>query len=84
MSDDNILSFSNHRRPDDDDLVRCARCGKKILGTVVRCPECGVHFQSEASFFQHPSEVQKPSKPFWGVVVAIVLVVVYLLSMILR
>jgi len=44
---EDILSFEDHRRQQDENasLVRCARCGKMILATTTRCPECAVHFQ---------------------------------------
>ena len=78
---DDILSFEDHRRHrDDDDLVRCARCGKKILATVLRCPECGVHFQGEAQDFSHPSEGGKTDRPLWIIIVALVLLFILVTS----
>jgi hypothetical protein len=52
MSDE-ILNFEEHRRRRDGNpsVVPCARCGKTIVATATRCPECGVHFAGEAQFF---------------------------------
>ena len=77
-----ILSFNDHRRnrDDDDDSVRCARCGKTILATSLRCPECGVHFQGEAQDFVHPPEQRAQVKPIWIIVAAIVLLIVFVVS----
>jgi hypothetical protein len=77
-----ILSFDEHRRSrdDDDDTVRCARCGKTILATSLRCPECGVHFQGEAQDFIHPTERRAHTKPNWVIVAAIVLLIVFVIS----
>lgn len=82
-----ILNFGEHQRnhDDGDDSVRCARCGKLILATSLRCPECGVHFQGEAQDFIHPSEqpIQR-MKPSWVVIAAIVLLIVFVISAISR
>jgi hypothetical protein len=73
---DDILSFEEHCRQQDKNpsLVRCARCGKLILATASRCPECKVHFQGEAQDFLHPSERPTASRAGWVAVVALVLV----------
>jgi hypothetical protein len=83
MSED-TLNFEDHRRrrEHDPDLVRCARCGKTILGTSTRCPECGVHFQGAAEDFSHQSESGRggtSAKP-WVVVVALLLLLAMLLT----
>jgi DNA-directed RNA polymerase subunit RPC12/RpoP len=72
---DNTLNFEDYRRrrDEDADLVRCARCGKRILATVVRCPECGVHFQGEAQDYLHASERPDGGRSGWVVVLLIVL-----------
>lgn len=77
-----ILSFDAHRRrrDEDDDSVRCARCGKTILATSLRCPECGVHFQGEAQDFIHPSDRPSTAKPLWVIVAAILLLIVFVLA----
>jgi predicted amidophosphoribosyltransferase len=77
-----ILSFDEHRRrhEDDDDRVRCARCGKTILATSLRCPECGVHFQGEAQDFVRPSEQRVAIKPLWVIVAAVLLLIVFVFS----
>jgi hypothetical protein len=76
MSDE-VLSFEEYRRRQEENasLVRCARCGKMILATAVRCPECGVHFQGEAQEFTHPSEREPEGRPVpaWWIVVAVIL-----------
>lgn len=73
MNED-ILSFEDHRRQQDENasLVRCARCGKMILATTTRCPECAVHFQGEAQDYLHPSE--RPTADYSGGVVALAVV----------
>jgi hypothetical protein len=85
MSDD-TLSFEEARRKRDENpsLVRCARCGKTIVATVTRCPECGVHFQGEAQEFAHPSEVSVESggTPRWVVLVAVLLIVAVLITVV--
>jgi len=55
---DPILNFEEHRRRRDENpsVVPCARCGKSIVATATRCPECGVHFRGEAQFFSRPNE----------------------------
>jgi hypothetical protein len=71
---DEHLNFEDHRqRREDAGLVRCARCGRLILATVTRCPECGVHFQGEAHDFLHPSERPAGGLPGWVVALAVVL-----------
>lgn len=74
---DEPLSFEEHRRRRDKNpsLVPCARCGKKILATATRCPECGVHFQGEAQEFTHVSEREAPNSgaPVWTIVLAALL-----------
>ena len=83
--DDEILSFEEHRarREDNASLVRCARCGKTILATASRCPECGVHFQGEAQDFLHPDErpISAWAKPWVIAVITAGLIVLLLLSM---
>jgi hypothetical protein len=87
MSDsEEPLSFEEHRRRRDDNpsLVPCVRCGKRILATATRCPECGVHFQGEAQEFTHESE-REPSTagaPVWVIVVAVLLVLAMLIGVI--
>jgi hypothetical protein len=82
MSDD-VLSFEEHRRrrDEDPDLVRCARCGRTILATVTRCPECHGHFQGEAYDFTCPSERDAGGRRRrWVLVVAVLLLAALLLS----
>ena len=83
MSDD-VLSFEEHyrRREGNATLVRCARCGKMIMATATRCPECGVYFQREAQEFTHPSEREAGSKPVsgWWIVLALTLVAALMLG----
>jgi len=78
-----IYSFEEHRRRRDKnlDLVRCARCGKMILATATRCPECGVHFQGEAYDFEHPAERGGGRRlRGWVLLVAIVLLAALVVS----
>jgi uncharacterized C2H2 Zn-finger protein len=79
---DDTLSFEEHRRRQDQNasLVRCARCGKMILATVTRCPECGVHFQGEAQDYLHPFERPTSGHPGWVLVLAIVLLAAVVIS----
>ena len=81
---DELLSFDEHRRRRDDNasLVRCARCGKMILATAIRCPECGVHFQGEAQYFTHASERNGEGNrlPAWFFLAAILLLVALLVA----
>jgi hypothetical protein len=83
MSDE-ILNFDEHRRRrgENSGLVRCARCGKRILATATRCPECGVHFQGEAYEFMHASEraAGRGLARRWLVLVAVLLLVGLVLS----
>lgn len=81
MSDD-ILSFEDHRqrRNENANLVRCARCGRMILATATRCPDCGVHFQGEAQDYLYPSERPTSGHPVWVVAVAVVLLAALIIS----
>jgi predicted amidophosphoribosyltransferase len=81
MSDD-PLSFEQHRRRREENasLVRCARCGKSILVTLTRCPQCGVHFQGEAQDFSHESEQPAAGRSLWFVAAAIVLLIAFTLT----
>ncbi len=81
MSDD-ILNFKRHRKhlEENASLARCARCGKSIVATSTRCPECGVHFQGEAQDYLHPIEQPAGSRIGWGWVVIVVLLVALLIS----
>lgn len=75
---DDVLRFEQHQdRSDDDDLVRCARCGKRIPAASARCPACRVHFHGEAQDFYHPSEHDRGNarKVPWIVAVALLLVI---------
>lgn len=70
------LSFDEEDADDDaDNLVRCAECGKQILGSLTRCPHCRVHFQGEAQDFYHESELPSADKPLWVVIVTLILLV---------
>lgn len=81
MMADDILNFNEHRRRDgNDDLVRCARCGKMILATAMRCPECGVHFQGQAYEFDKSSERKATGRPIWIMVIAILALLTFVLS----
>ncbi len=53
---DEPLSFEKHRREREENSVRCAHCGRWILATAIRCPECGIRFEGEAQDFTHPSQ----------------------------
>lgn len=77
--DNEPLSFEEHRRRREENAstVRCARCGRWIVATATRCPECGVHFQGEAQDFAHPSDRQVGGK---GPAVWVVALVVLLLA----
>ncbi len=80
-----ILRIEDHEpyHGDDDDSVPCARCGKLISATSLRCPECGVHFQGQAQFFVHESERSDDAaraNPSWVVIVAIVLLIIFVAS----
>ena len=56
-------------------VLRCARCGKLIVSTVIKCPECGIHFQGEAQDFVHPSEQARGRNgmSLWVMAVAVLL-----------
>lgn len=73
--DNDILSFDDHRRQREDNasLVRCVRCGKMILASATRCPQCGVNFQGEAQDFLHPDEQPAAGWPGWLVVIGAIL-----------
>jgi uncharacterized C2H2 Zn-finger protein len=79
---DDVLSFEDYRRRRDENasLVRCARCGKRILATLTRCPECGVHFQGEAQDYLHPSERAGSRPRHWLVAVAVLLLIAFAVS----
>ena len=83
MSDE-PLNFEEARRRRDENpsLVRCARCGKMIVATATRCPECGVHFQDEAQEFNHPSEESAESSGTarWVVILAVLLLLAMLVA----
>jgi hypothetical protein len=78
-----IISFEEPRRRRDESPspVRRARCGKMILATAIRCPECGVHFQGEAQDYLQPSEKPEGSgRRWWVVLLAVVLQVALALA----
>jgi predicted amidophosphoribosyltransferase len=79
---DEPLSFEEHlrRREDNASTVRCARCGKWIVATATKCPECGVNFQGEAQDFAHPSErdANPRTVPAWVLVIAVLLLLAML------
>jgi predicted amidophosphoribosyltransferase len=83
---DEPLIFEEHRQRRDDNpsLVPCARCGKRILATATRCPECGVHFQGEAQEFTHASEREPAGSgtPAWMTVVAVLLLLAIVIGVI--
>lgn len=83
---DEPLSFEEHRRKRDDNpsLVPCAKCGKRILATATRCPECGVHFQGEAQEFTHASEREPPARgvPAWVIALAVLFLFAMLIGVI--
>jgi phage FluMu protein Com len=83
MSDE-PLNFEEHRRRREENAgtVRCARCGKWIVATATKCPECGVNFQGEAQDFVHASErdAKARSAPTWVLVAAALLLVAILLA----
>ncbi|HJZ54942.1 MAG TPA: hypothetical protein VKE74_08275 [Gemmataceae bacterium] len=85
MSDE-PLSFEEHRKRQEENAstVRCAKCGKWIVATATRCPECGVHFQGEAQDFTHPSEQEAEGRgvPTWVHVIAALLLLAMLVAMI--
>ena len=85
-ADDGPLSFEEHRRRRDENpsLVPCARCGKRILATATRCPECGVNFGGEAQEFTHESENEPAARgaPAWVIVLAVLLLLAMLLGLI--
>jgi hypothetical protein len=70
-----IIRFEEQDRSqdDDDNEVKCARCGKMIPGDSLRCPKCGVHFQGQAQDFYHASEMPTAGQPMWVIVTAVVL-----------
>jgi ribosomal protein L37AE/L43A len=80
LMSDEIYRFEDHRRRQSQDSVRCARCGKMILATVTRCPECGVHFQGEAYDFAPESGSTLGGRlRGWGLLVVVILVLAALL-----
>lgn len=81
----NTLNFDEFRRQEEEDenLVRCVRCGKRILATSTRCPKCGVHFEGEAQDFVHPDEKAKPRWGGWGLWIAVLLIAGMVLSSLL-
>src|SRR5437868_12427471 len=83
---DEILSFDEHRRRRDENpsLVRCARCGRLILATASRCPECGVNFQGEAWEYTHPSEREPTTRSATWLVIAAMVVLGALLLLVLH
>jgi hypothetical protein len=80
--DDDILSFEDyhHRRDENASLVRCARCGKMILATATRCPECGIHFQGEAQDYLHPSERPTNGRSMWLLILATALLLAFIMG----
>jgi hypothetical protein len=66
-------------------MVRCAHCRRVIPATVIRCPECGVHFQGEARDFASP-EIrceERKRKRLWMAAIAIMLVLAIILGWLL-
>ncbi len=56
------MGEENYRLGDyreQNDLVRCIKCGAQISAYATRCPECGVHFRGEAYDFVRP----EPRRP---------------------
>jgi hypothetical protein len=82
------LNFEEARRKRDANpsLVPCARCGKCIVATATRCPECGVHFAGQAQDFSHPSEFElKPvGVPKWVVALAVLTLFALLVGLLWR
>ncbi|MDB5312926.1 MAG: hypothetical protein JWO38_7128 [Gemmataceae bacterium] len=83
MSDE-PLNFEQHRRRREENAstVRCARCGKWIVATATRCPECGIHFQGEAQDFAAEGDPALGSRgaPAWVVVIALLLMLAMLVG----
>ncbi|MDB5311138.1 MAG: hypothetical protein JWO38_5340 [Gemmataceae bacterium] len=83
MSDE-PLNFEDHRRRREENAstVRCARCGKWIVATATRCPECGIHFQGEAQDFAAEGDPSPGSRraPAWVVVIALLLMLAMLVG----
>ncbi len=52
MGEERNYSLDDYRQ--ENDLVRCAKCGALISAYATRCPECGVHFRGEACDFARP------------------------------
>ena len=82
--DDEPLNFEEYRRKRDANpsLVPCAKCGKRILATATRCPECGVNFQGQAQEFTHGSEREPTTgnSPTWVIVLAALLLLAILVG----
>jgi hypothetical protein len=82
--DDDVLRFDDYRKRrgrgdddsdggnDDENVVRCARCGQRIPAISLQCPQCRVHFRGEAQDFIHPDEQRRPTAGgrFWMMIVA--------------
>lgn len=85
---DEPLSFEDARRKRDENasLVPCARCGKRIVATATRCPECGVHFGGQAQEFAHASErdTQPAGAPKWVVALAVLTLLALLVGALWR
>jgi phage FluMu protein Com len=83
MSDE-PLNFEEYqrRREENASTVRCARCGKWIVATATKCPECGVNFTGEAQDFAHPSDQDASGRntPTWILAVAVLLLLAMLVA----
>jgi predicted amidophosphoribosyltransferase len=80
--DGDTLRFDDHRSRHELDAgrVRCARCGKSIMASATRCPECGVHFQGEAQDFLHPSDRPTNRRLLWRIAIVLLLVAAVAIS----
>ena len=73
-----ILPFDEHRRRrDEESQVRCAKCGRPIAATSIRCPYCCYSFSGVASSQHHaPLRIVEPDpQRLWlGVLAAVLLI----------
>jgi hypothetical protein len=69
MDDDTgTLHDLNHfrsTRGTDPTLVPCAKCNTLINMNVVRCPNCGIHFNGPAFQFSPKWERHRQALPLW-------------------
>jgi hypothetical protein len=82
-----IIPFAEDRpRRDADETVRCAKCGKAVAATALRCPYCCFSFSGVASSTQHVPlrSVRLGTRRFWIIVLAAGVLLLAVVGLVLK